>query len=108
MKKLIPFFLLTVLVGCAAGNSTDFSQYSRGLESKSDFRICQLVYPGYESNYLGVWRDIDYRIKTFEFFENEMNRRGLVCSERFPSYEEYRGKSHLQLLKEKKVSENSN
>tara|TARA_A100001011_G_scaffold359684_1_gene406372 strand:+ start:73 stop:393 length:321 start_codon:yes stop_codon:yes gene_type:complete len=105
MKKLIPLILLTVLTGCISGNSTDYSDYSRGLEITSDFRICQLVYPGFESNYLGALRSIDFRIKTFEFFEIELNRRNLVCSERFPSYDEFKGKSQLQLLKEKKLLE---
>ena len=105
MKKIIPLILITVLTGCISGNSTDYSDYSRGLERSTDFRICQLVYPGSESDYLGALRSIDFRIKMFEFFEIELNRRNLVCSERFPSYDEFRGKSHLQLLKEKKLLE---
>ena len=108
VKKLIPLILLTALTGCIAGNSNDYSQYSRGLERQTDFRICQLVYPGFESNYYGALRSIDFRIKTFTFFEIEMTRRSLICSERFPSYDEFRGKSHLEILKEKKISVDSN
>ena len=104
MNKLIPLILLTALTGCIAGNSNDYSQYSRGLERQTDFRICQLVYPGFESNYYGALRSIDFRIKTFKFFETEMNRRSLICSKKFPSYDEFKGKSHLQILKEKKAS----
>tara|TARA_B100000989_G_C19393988_1_gene406984 strand:- start:396 stop:722 length:327 start_codon:yes stop_codon:yes gene_type:complete len=108
VKKLIPLLLLTVLVGCAYYNADDPAEWRKFWEVESDFRICTNVYPSFESRNFAIARSLDYRIGAFEEIENEMNRRGLVCSERFPSFDEFKGKSQLQLLKEKKASENSN
>jgi len=100
MKNLLPILVLSLLVGCATYNSDDPTRWNKFLELSSDFIICKMTYPGFESNSFGILRSVEYRKGLFQSILKEMDRRGLNCSEKYPSFEEFKGKTQLELLLE--------
>jgi len=101
MKALTTILLaLLVLGGCVSYNSDDPTKWNKQWEVASDFRICQMTYPSYDSNTFGSLRSVEYRKVAFQSILKEMDRRGLNCSEKYPSFEEFKGKTQLELLLE--------
>jgi hypothetical protein len=105
MKRL---FVLSVilLTGCASiidslGPSGPPPKYFESLE---DFKLCLWFYDSEQANSTGtewgLWRSEEWRIEQYKKMENELKRRNLVCSEKFPSWDEFKGKSELDLLLE--------
>ena len=98
--RVLVFTSLFFLVGCATYNANDPTEFKKAWEAAPDFNLCLYVYPSFESNIFGAARSLEVRMGAFNEIENEMNRRELDCAEKFPSYEQFKGKTKLETLKE--------
>ena len=103
--SFLPPCLVSVILmaGCASlsYDPEDPTYWEKKAQEMGDIDICKWLYT---DRYWGIARSMEYRIGVLGEFEKERQRRNFVCSERFPSWEEFRGKTRLEQLSDENQS----